>query len=242
MSDYRADLIGGPGWLEVSGTLRSTLTVLDLTSLPNPLPSDASLSYAVYAGDVLGTPVISGTAAKIDANTMGTAISIATPLDPTVEYAEAFTGTIGSSTISVIREARASRWAAGRRIPLITQGAIAARLGPVALTAPSAFGSSWDFVLRAAHGEVMARAFAGGARGEVWGDAALAQVEALLACALIAEQYGAGWEARAAALRLEYAAAWERLAQQVDINNDGRMDTAAGIPGAAGSPTLPGGR
>ena len=239
---FRPELSSGPGWLERSGTLRSTLSVFDVTDFSNPIPDGSTLSYAVYADSSITSAVLSGTASKLEANTMAAALSITTAFDPTSEYVEVWTGTIDGDTISAVREARASRWAAGRRVPLITQAPILARIGPTAANAPSALGSTWDLVIRIAHAEVMTRAYAGGARGEVWGDAALAQVEALLACALVAEQFGAGWEARAAGFRLEYAAAWERLAEQVDTDDDGVLDTAAGIPGAAGSPTLPGGR
>lgn len=234
MTEYAPGLLGsGPCWLEASGTLRARLSVFDAHDPTNMLPTTPTLAVTVYTE--AGALVASGTASKFDDVTMTTAIALSTALDVSLRYRVRWSGTIGSDSIDVSQNARATRHAAQLRLSPVTTTEVLA-VHPSWTDYPPG-ETSWERLIRIAWMQVTRRLFRTLPPGEVWSPDVLAAPCLHLFEAMWYEQANSGDDLNTARYyRALYEAWWEANALPVDGDGNGTIDTVASAGGQSSAP------
>ena len=236
MASWRIDAAAsGVGQLELTGTVRTYVVVFDALT-GDPVPNGSSLTCTIYdstTGLSVGTG--SGTAASAG-GVLVTAITVSTALVTGRIYVEQWVGTISGSSISYRRDSYATAFP--MRDPLITEATITI-LHPELEAYPSGV-TSWDRILRLAHGTIMDRVVAN-KRADLLTPSRLRESETWLSLAMIYEAL-AVFPERAALYyaRFENTMATMRLTWDTDGDGDADINDAAGL-GALG-PAQPGGR
>lgn len=229
-------LATGPCWLELTGTVKARLFVLDASDPTNTLPASPSLSVTVHTDG--GTLVASGTASKLDPMIMVTAITPSTALDAATRYRIRWYGTIDGEDIDVHQAARATRHAAQLRVaPVTTSEVLAAH--PTWTDYPTS-ETSWSRLIDAAWADVSRRLFRVVPPGEVWAPDTLATPCLNLVEAMWYEQAatygGSDYLVSARYYRALYEAWWESNALGVDRDGDGTMDAVTSAGGQSSAP------
>ena len=234
-----ADLaLSGPGWLENSGACSPTLIAKDGTT-PSTTLTTISMTTTVYDGI---TSVASGAVALVAGALVATTGTPSPALDASKVYTEVWSGTVNGTTFRAQREARVSRYAAQRRLPLVTTSAVVA--GDPILATYASGETSWEDIIALCHAEMMYRLWReGGPSADLLEPGQCSVPLLYLVKSRIYAQAsvnpGDAYTAAADRWAIAYRDWWEGAALLWDTDGDGDADPGRIRPGGMG-PSTPG--